>query len=136
MEIQRERGGEGRSIYAKQQRARRAKPSDGVVGEEKVGEEEGEKCVQQSKTETVARKMRAKSAHVRTFADAEGQRGGQQNQLRKSPKLGRVKLQREDETPESERNLTLPCPWTRCKDITAPATIKSFLFLIASFCPY
>ena len=129
MEIQRERGGEGRSIYAKQQRARRAKPSDGV-------EEEVEKCVQQSKTETAARKMRAKSAHVRTFADAEGQRGGQQIQLRKSPKLGRVRLCREDETPESERNLTLPCPWTRCKDITAPGTIKSFLFLIASFGPY
>ena len=136
MEIQRERGGdgEGRSIYAKQQRARRAKPSDGVVGvdEEKVGEE----TVQQSKTETAARKMRAKSAHVRTFADAEGQSGGQQIQLRKSPKLGRVRLRREDETPESERNLTLPCPWTRCKDITAPGTIKSFLFLIASFGPY
>ena len=129
MEIQRERGGEGRSIYAKQQRARRAKPSDGE-------EEEVEKCVQQSKTETVARKMRAKSAHVRTFADAEGQRGGQQNQLRKSPKLGRVRLRREDETPESERNLTLPCPWTRYKDITAPGTIKSFLFLIAYFGPY
>ena len=129
MEIQRERGGEGRSIYAKQERARRAKPSDGV-------EEEVEKCVQQSKTETAARKMRAKSAHVRTFADAEGQRGGQQNQLRKSPKLGRVRLRREDETPESERNLTLPCPWTRCKDITAPGTSKSFLFLIASFGPY
>ena len=124
MEIQRERGGEGRSIYAKQQRARRAKPSDGV--EEKKEEEE---TLQQSKTETAARKMRAKSAHVRTFADAEGQSGGQQIQLRKSPKLGRVRLRREDETPESERNLTLPCPWTRCKDITAPGTIKSFLFV-------
>ena len=131
MEIQRERGGEGRSIYAKQQRARRAKPSDGV--EEKEGEkEEEEKCVQQSKTETAARKMRAKSAHVRTFADAEGQ----QIQLRKSPKLGRVRLRKEDETPESERNLTLPCPWTRCKDVTAPGTIKSFLFLIPAFGPY
>ena len=96
----------------------------------------GEETVQQSKTETAARKMRAKSAHVRTFADAEGQRGGQQNQLRKSPKLGRVRLRREDETPESERNLTLPCPWTRYKDITAPGTIKSFLFLIAYFGPY
>ena len=126
MEIQQERGGEGRSIYAKQERARRAKPSDGV-------EEEVEKCVQQSKTETVARKMRAKSAHVRTYAYAEAQRG---QQLRRSPKLGRVRLRREDETPESERNLTLPCPWTRCKDITAPGTIKSFLFLIASFGPY
>ena len=131
MEIQRERDSEGRSIYAKQQRARRAKPSDGV--EEKEGEkEEEEKCVQQSKTETAACKMRAKSAHVRTFADA----GGQQNQLRKSPKLGRVRLRKEDETPESERNLTLPCPWTRCKNITAPATIKSFLFLIPAFGPY
>ena len=135
MEIQRERGGEGRSIYAKQQRARRAKPSDGVEEKEEEKEKE-EETVQQSKTETAARKMRAKSAHVRTFADAEGQRGGQQNQLRKSPKLGRVRLRREDETPESERNLTLPCPWTRCKDITAPGTIKSFLFLIASFGPY
>ena len=130
MEIQRERGGEGRSIYAKQQRARRAKPSDGVEEEKEVKEEE--KCVQQSKTETAARKMRAKSAHVRTFADAEGQ----QIQLRKSPKLGRVRLRKEDETPESERNLTLPCPRTRCKDVTAPGTIKSFLFLIASFGPY
>ena len=130
MEIQRERGGEGRSIYAKQQRARRAKPSDGV--EEKKEEKEEEKCVQQSKTETAARKMRAKSAHVRTFADAEGQ----QIQLRKSPKLGRVRLHKEDETPESERNLTLPCPWTRCKDVTAPGTIKSFLFLIPAFGPY
>ena len=72
--------------------------------------------MQQSKTETAARKMRAKSAHVRTFADAEGQGGGQQIQLRKSPKLGRVRLRKEDETPESERNLTLPCPWTRCKE--------------------
>ena len=132
MEIQQERGGEGRSIYAKQERARRAKPSDGVEEEK----EEEEKCVQQSKTDTVARKMRAKSAHVRTFADEERQRGGQQIQLRKSPKLGRVRLRREDETPESERTLTLPCPWTRCKDITAPDTIKSFLFLIASFGPY
>ena len=130
MEIQRERGGEGRSIYAKQQRARRAKPSDGV--EEKKEEKEEEKCVQQSKTEMAARKMRAKSAHVRTFADAEGQ----QIQLRKSPKLGRVRLRREDETPESERNLTLPCPRTRCKDVTAPGTIKSFLFLIPAFGPY
>ena len=130
MEIQQERGGEGRSIYAKQQRARRAKPSDGVEEEEE--KEDEEKCVQQSKTETAARKMRAKSAHVRTFADAEGQSGGQQIQLRKSPKLGRVRLRREDETPESERNLTLPCPWTRCKDITAPGTIKSFLVLITS----
>ena len=128
MEIQRERGGEGRSIYAKQQRARRAKPSDGV--EEK--EEEEEETLQQSKTETAARKMRAKSAHVRTFADAEGQ----QIQLRKSPKLGRVRLRKEDETPESERNLTLPCPRTRCKDVTAPGTIKSFLFLIPAFGPY
>ena len=128
MEIQGERGGEGRSIYAKQQRARRAKPSDGV--EEK--EEEEEETLQQSKTETAARKMRAKSAHVRTFADAEGQ----QIQLRKSPKLGRVRLRKEDETPESERNLTLPCPRTRCKDVTAPGTIKSFLFLIPAFGPY
>ena len=135
MEIQRERGGEGRSIYAKQQRARRAKPSDGVEEKEEEKEKE-EETVQQSKTETAARKMRAKSAHVRTFAEGEGQRGGEQIQLRKSPKLGRVRLRREDETPESERNLTLPCPWTRCKDITAPGTIKSFLFLIASFGPY
>ena len=105
----------------------------GEQEEEKEGEkEEEEKCVQQSKTETAACKMRAKSAHVRTFADADGQ----QIQLRKSPKLGRVRLRKEDETPESERNLTLPCPWTRCKDITAPGTIKSFLFLIASFGPY
>ena len=129
MELQQERS--VRSIYAKQEWARRAKPSDGV--EEKKEEEE---TLQQSKTETAARKMRAKSAHVRTFADAEGQRGGQQIQLRKSPKLGRVRLRKEDETPESERNLTLPCPWTRYKDITAPGTIKSFLFLIASFGPY
>ena len=129
MELQQERS--VRSIYAKQEWARRAKPSDGV--EEKKEEEE---TLQQSKTETAARKMRAKSAHVRTCADAEGQRGGQQIQLRRSPKLGRVRLRREDETPESERNLTLPCPWTRCKDITAPGTIKSFLFLIASFGPY
>ena len=134
MEIQQERGGEGRSIYAKQQRARRAKPSDGV---EEKKEKEKEETLQQSKTETAARKMRAKSARVRTFADAEGQQsGGQQIQLRKSPKLGRVRLCREDETPESERNLTLPCPWTRCKDITAPGTIKSFLFLIPAFGPY
>ena len=50
MEIQRERDSEGRSIYAKQQRARRAKPSDGVEKEE-----EEEETLQQSKTETVAR---------------------------------------------------------------------------------
>ena len=135
MELQQERS--VRSIYAKQEWARRAKPSDGVEEKkEEKTEEEVVETVQQSKTETAARKMRAKSAHVRTFADAEGQRGGQQNQLRKSPKLGRVRLRREDETPESERNLTLPCPWTRCKDITAPGTIKSFLFFIASFGPY
>ena len=129
MELQQERS--VRSIYAKQEWARRAKPSDGV--EEKKEEEE---TLQQSKTETAARKMRAKSAHVRAFTDAEGQSGGQRIQLRKSPKLGRVRLRREDETPESERNLTLPCPWTRCKDITAPGTIKSFLVLITSFGPF
>ena len=100
MEVQRVRGGEG-SPYAKQQASSRAKPS-GM-----------ETKTMQSKIQTLPRRMRAKSAHVTTFVEAEDQRT-QSPLQRKSPKLGDVRLLGEDDTPESERNLPVPRTWVRC----------------------
>ena len=100
MEVQRVRGGEG-SPYAKQQPSSRAKPS-GM-----------ETKTMQSKIQTLPRRMRAKSAHVTTFVEAEDQRT-QSPLQRKSPKLGDVRLLGEDDTPESERNLPVPRTWVRC----------------------
>ena len=105
--------------YAKQDGASRAKPSEMKAGKSR-----------QSKIETLPRRMRAKSAHVttfdksshvttfdksahvKTFVEAEVHRAQTLTQ-RKSPKLGRVRLLGEDDTPESERNLAVPRTWVR-----------------------
>ena len=89
--------------YAKQETASQAKPS----------EVEGRRSLQ-SKIETLPRRMRAKSAHLTTFVDTEASQKSQTLPQRKSPKLGRVRLLGEDDTPESERNLAaVPRTWVR-----------------------
>ena len=89
--------------YAKQETASQAKPS----------EEERRRSLQ-SKIETLPRRMRAKSAHLTTFVDTEASQRSQTLPQRKSPKLGRVRLLGEDDTPESERNLAaVPRTWVR-----------------------
>ena len=110
MEVeQRVKGGEGWR-YAKQDGASRAKPSEtGEEGKSKAGKSRQQ---QQSKIEKLPRRMRAKSAHVTTFVDTEVERARTLPQ-RKSPKLGRVRLVGEDDTPESERNLAVPRTWVR-----------------------